>query len=95
MLWRIATVHLEGKGVVESTTKEGNRITLDPLAGAIDLVLGYRNRHKLDKLAQRTGPRLRIVDERSAYFRLKPEEIESLALIPCIKHLLRLLERQA
>ncbi len=40
------------------------------------MVFGYRNLHKMNKLVKRTGPRLRIVDGQSAYFRLEAEEVE-------------------
>jgi transcription-repair coupling factor (superfamily II helicase) len=93
--WQIGTVHLEGKGVQEKTTREGAKmIILDPLAGPIDVVLGYRNRHKMDKLVRRTGVRLRIVDAASAYYRIQPSEVEPLTLFECIKTLLRLPERR-
>ena len=69
------------------------RIVLDPIAGAIDVVFGFRNLHKMNKLVKRTGPRLRIVDDQSAFFRLEAAEVEPLALFECIRHLLRLPER--
>ena len=52
--WQIATVHLESQAASDQQ----------------DVVLGYRNRKRLDKLALRSGGRLRIVDDHSAYFRL-------------------------
>jgi transcription-repair coupling factor (superfamily II helicase) len=78
--WQIATVHLEGKGL------EGGE-------GVVDLVLGYRNRRKIERLAKRADGRLRIVDAQSAYFRLAVEERDQAALYETIKHLLRLPER--
>ncbi len=93
--WQIGTVHLEGKGVREKTSKEGAKIiTLDPLAGPIDVVLGYRNRHKMEKLVKRTGVKLRIVDAVSAYYRLEPNKVGPEALFKCIRELLRLPERK-
>ena len=93
--WQIATVHLEGKGVQEKVNKEGTKsITLDPLAGPIDVVLGYRNRHKMEKLVKRTGVKLRIVDALSAYYRLEPKQVKPLALFESIRELLRLPERR-
>ena len=61
--------------------------------GPIDLVLGYRDRRKIERLANRSGGRLRVVDAASAYFRLEPEEYEPLVLYQAIKHLLRLPDR--
>jgi len=62
-------------------------------AGITDVVLGYRNVRKMERLAARGEGRLRIVDGNSAYFRLRPSEIEPLALYSCLKHLLRFVER--
>ena len=82
-------------GPGEQRARKGAKIImLDPLAGAIDVVLGYRNRHKMEKLVKRTGVRLRIVDAQSAYFRIEPDEVEPLALFECIRKLLRLPERR-
>jgi transcription-repair coupling factor (superfamily II helicase) len=39
-----------------------------------DLVFGYRNKRKADDLEKRSGRRLKVVDERNLYLRLKPEE---------------------
>ncbi len=39
-----------------------------------DLVFGYRNRRKADDLEKRSQRRLKVVDERNLYLRLKPEE---------------------
>src|SRR5262249_36362353 len=63
--WKIADVHLEEPG--EGTT--------DPWY----LVLGYRNERKIKALKLR-DPMVRIVDEKSAYYRLgragrEPEEL--------------------
>jgi transcription-repair coupling factor (superfamily II helicase) len=77
--WQIATVHLEppaGSGQAEFRPT--------------DIVLGYRNRRRIERMAKRSEGRLRIVDASSAYFRLKPSEIEAEALFACLKHLLRL-----
>jgi transcription-repair coupling factor (superfamily II helicase) len=83
--WQIATVHLDGKGV-----KDG---VLDTSLGPVDVVLGYRNPRKVNRLAQRSDGRLRVVDDKSAYFRLTPEETQPEALYACLKHLLRSPER--
>ena len=58
--------------------------------GPIDLVLGFRDPRKIERLANRSEGRLRVVDAASAYFRLKPEEYEPLVLYQAVKHLLRL-----
>jgi transcription-repair coupling factor (superfamily II helicase) len=39
-----------------------------------DLVFGYRNRKKANDLEQRSGRRLKVVDEKNLYLRLRPEE---------------------
>ncbi len=76
--WQLGTVHLEGKGVS------------DPDTGPVDVVLGYRHRKRVEQLAQRSAGRLRVVDAHSAYFRLRPGELEPAALYAALKHLLRL-----
>jgi transcription-repair coupling factor (superfamily II helicase) len=43
-----------------------------------DVVLVYRNRRRIDKLAQLSGRRLRVVDADSAYFRLRGDEPQRL-----------------
>jgi transcription-repair coupling factor (superfamily II helicase) len=55
-----------------------------------DVVLGYRSARLIQRLANRSNGRLRVVDDRSAYFRLKPAETEPLALHATLKTLLRL-----
>jgi transcription-repair coupling factor (superfamily II helicase) len=62
-------------------------------AGATDVVLGYRNVRKMERLARRSEGRLRVVDAGSAYFRLEPSEMDPKPLYACLKHLLRLPER--
>ena len=93
--WQLASVHLEGKGVQPDPGTDGanGAFRFQP-TGPIDLVLGYRNPRKMERLAKRTGPRLRIVDGASAYFRLQPDELEPAQLYACLKHLLRLPERK-
>lgn len=56
----------------------------------IDLVLGYRNRAKIDKLASLSEGRLRVVDAASAYYRLKtPEERSPAGMLAILDSLLR------
>src|SRR5205085_11868305 len=43
---------------------------------AKDLVLTYKSGRLIKKLAERSGPRFRVVDEQSAYWRPRPEEDE-------------------
>ncbi|MDW8264590.1 MAG: transcription-repair coupling factor, partial [Gemmataceae bacterium] len=71
--WQIATLRLE---------------QLSPLA-PIDVVIGFRQPRKIEKLAARSAGRLRVVDGGSAYFRLAPGEQAPEALYACLKHLLR------
>jgi transcription-repair coupling factor (superfamily II helicase) len=73
--WKVATVHLERPA-------EGS-------SGPTDVVLGYRDPKRIKVLAERSKGRLRIVDESSAYFRLRHGEMEPLELYAALKHLLR------
>jgi len=72
--WKIATVHLERP---------------DGPAGPTDVVLGYKDRKRIDALATRSAGRLRVVDDESAYFRLQATELPAAALYECLRHLLR------
>jgi transcription-repair coupling factor (superfamily II helicase) len=74
--WQVATVHLEGPA-------EGS-------VGPTDVVLGYRSTRKIKQLADRSGGRLRIVDESSAYFRLRGPEEPPEALCIVLQELLHL-----
>jgi transcription-repair coupling factor (superfamily II helicase) len=78
--WQVSSVHLEGK----HATSNGETV-----AGPLDVVLGYRGPRRIKQLAERSGGRLRVVDEHSAYFRLEPGEVSPPALYSCLKHLLR------
>jgi transcription-repair coupling factor (superfamily II helicase) len=90
--WQIATAHLEAKSL-EAASADDEPVTL-AATGPIDLVLGYRDGRKIQRLAKRSEGRLKVVDESSAYFRLEPVEHEPLVLYQAVKHLLRLPERQ-
>jgi transcription-repair coupling factor (superfamily II helicase) len=80
--WQVDAVHLEGQGMPANN---------DPLqARVLDVVLSYRSARLVRRLAERSEGRLRVVDEKSAYFRLLPEEREAPALYECLKDLLRL-----
>jgi transcription-repair coupling factor (superfamily II helicase) len=78
--WQIATVHLEGP-------KEAG-------FGPTDVVLGYRSPRKVKRLADRSGGRLRVVDEASAYFRLAATEEGPMELYQTLHELLRPEERE-
>jgi transcription-repair coupling factor (superfamily II helicase) len=96
--WQIASLHLEGNlEHPEEAKGERPRPEAEPQAlqavGRVELVLGYRNPRKIERLAKRSEGRLRIVDAQSAYFRLQVEEYEPLGLYETIKHLLRLPQR--
>jgi transcription-repair coupling factor (superfamily II helicase) len=73
--WQISSVHLEGPA-------EG-------VSGPTDVVLSYRNARRVRALAERSGGRLRVVDDKSAYFRLLPQEMPRPALDATLKELLR------
>src|SRR5262249_17954620 len=86
--WQVTTPDLAGRGL--AATASGAIVTS---VGPVDLVLGYRNPRKLQRLAERSEGRIRVVDESTAYFRLGPEEAEPEGLYATVKHLLRLPER--
>jgi transcription-repair coupling factor (superfamily II helicase) len=55
----------------------------------IDLVLKYRNRRRIGRLADISGKRLRVVDEESAYYRLQAQERTPQRLYGVLKALLQ------
>ncbi len=73
--WHVVSIHLE-------KPPEGT-------VGPTDVVLRYRNPRAVQKLAARSGGRLRVVDAASAYHRLRAVEEPPEALYACLKHLLR------
>jgi transcription-repair coupling factor (superfamily II helicase) len=73
--WKVATVHIDKPA--------------DGVVGPTDVVFGYRNKKRVEELAARSGGRLRVVDEASAYFRPRPDELEPEALYNTLKELLR------
>jgi transcription-repair coupling factor (superfamily II helicase) len=77
--WQIATIHLEGPA-------EG-------MSGPTDVVLGYRGPRHIKRLANRDD-RLRIVDDSSAYYRLKSSEEPPEPLYVVLENLLRLPTRR-
>ncbi len=78
--WQVPTVHLE-------TPPERT-------IGPTDVVLGYRSPRLMQRLAARSAGRLRVVDGKSAYFRLRGDELEPAALYECLQDLLRFPERR-
>ena len=57
--------------------------------GPTDVVLGYRDPKRVQELALRSRGRLRVVDGKSAYFRLRAEEMEPATLYSRLKQLMR------
>jgi transcription-repair coupling factor (superfamily II helicase) len=70
--WQVATVRLE-QATPGSPT---------------DVVLEYRSSRRIKQLAAQSDGRLRVVDEESAYFRLRPGELEPLRLYETLRELL-------
>ncbi|MBO0698230.1 MAG: transcription-repair coupling factor [Zavarzinella sp.] len=54
-----------------------------------DLVLGYRNAKRMGQLIERSGGRLKAIDEKDAYFRLQEGEEEPGRMYEVLKWLLR------
>ncbi|HEX4590766.1 MAG TPA: transcription-repair coupling factor, partial [Gemmataceae bacterium] len=54
-----------------------------------DLVFTYRSARLIKKLAERAGPRLRVVDQKSAYWRLRPGDDEPRTLQGTLSEMLR------
>jgi len=73
--WRVTDVHLEGPPEGLTT-------------GATYLVLGYRSDRKIKELASR-DPELRIVDDRRAYYKLGPNQLDPEALYLLVQRMLR------
>ncbi|MFO0877824.1 MAG: transcription-repair coupling factor [Gemmataceae bacterium] len=73
--WRIADIHLEGPPEGLTT-------------GATYLVFGYKGARKIKELAARE-PELRVVDDRSAYFKLSEKELDAESLYTIVRQLLR------
>jgi transcription-repair coupling factor (superfamily II helicase) len=72
--WQVASIH------VEQSAEVGSHAT--------DVVFNYRNARRMRELVAHSNGRLRIVDEAHAYFRLKREELEPLALYATLQNLL-------
>ncbi|HEV3202781.1 MAG TPA: transcription-repair coupling factor, partial [Gemmataceae bacterium] len=77
--WQVGTVHLEKMSEVTNIT---------------DVVLGCRSPRQIQRLAARSGGRLRIVNSQTAYFRLQSGEMEPMPLYDCLKNLLRFPQRK-
>jgi transcription-repair coupling factor (superfamily II helicase) len=54
-----------------------------------DLVFGYRNPKRMGQLVERSGGRLKAIDEKDAYFRLQEEEDEPGRMYDLLRRLLR------
>jgi transcription-repair coupling factor (superfamily II helicase) len=54
-----------------------------------DVVLTYRSEKRIKQLVDRTGGRLKVVDEQSAYLRLRKGEDETLRLYELLKQVLQ------
>ncbi len=67
--WQIATLHLEGKWDHPAGSAEPQEISA---IGPVDLVLGYRQPRKVERLVKQSEDRLKVVDSQSAYLRLRP-----------------------
>jgi transcription-repair coupling factor (superfamily II helicase) len=72
--WRVSTVRPEGPH--------------DPSLGPTYLVLGYKGERKIKQLAARTSE-LRIVDEKAAYYKLAPNEVNAEGMYKRTRWLLR------
>ena len=53
-----------------------------------DLVFGYRHRKKAEELEKRSGRRVKVVDERNLYLRLKPEDDSPEAMYALLRRVL-------
>ena len=53
-----------------------------------DLVFRYKNRAKAEQLAKRSGGRVKVVDEKAAYLRLRPEEDSPAAMYELLRAVL-------
>jgi transcription-repair coupling factor (superfamily II helicase) len=98
--WQVTSVHLEDQNTkykTQTTNNDQKQIsktkTLEESYRPVDLVLGYRNPRRMERLVKRSEGRLRIVDASSAYYRLRREELEPMALFACLQQLLRIPER--
>ena len=58
--------------------------------GTVDVVLGYRNPRKMERLVRRTGTKLRIVDATTAYYRLEAKDFAAGALFTRLQDVLRM-----
>jgi transcription-repair coupling factor (superfamily II helicase) len=64
-------------------------IHLEKQLETLDVVLGYRTKKRIERLAALANKRLRVVDEVSAYYRLKPPEREPKGIYKVLKTLLQ------
>ncbi len=64
-------------------------LRVETQADKADLVFTYRSPARIEQLSRLSGKRLRIVDERSAYCRLRPEERSAEGIYRLVKTLLQ------
>jgi transcription-repair coupling factor (superfamily II helicase) len=73
--WQLLSLHLEKPP--------------ETSAAPTDVVLGYGSARLIKALAERSHARLRVVDDHSAYFRLKAKEMKAPALYEALRRLFR------
>ena len=54
-----------------------------------DLVFGYRNDKRIAQLANRSAGRLKVIDEKDAYFRVQEGEDEPMRMYEVLRGVLR------
>jgi len=79
--WQIANVRLEGPGAEQMAAGE-------PATRTVDVVCEYRSKRQIGKLAEQCKGRLRVVDDTTAYYRLKGKETEGVGLYKCLRGVL-------
>jgi transcription-repair coupling factor (superfamily II helicase) len=64
-------------------------VTATVLRDGKDLVFSYKNRALAGQLAKQSRGRVKVVDEKSAYLRLQPEEDEPGEMYELVRGILR------
>jgi transcription-repair coupling factor (superfamily II helicase) len=83
--WKIAHVYLEGPNDGAALADHPRAISTGPTY----LMLRYRGERKIRQLVARVGGELRIVDEKSASYKLGPQELAPEALYGVLREMLR------
>src|SRR5262249_44542092 len=82
----------QAEGRLLATPWQVDLIAIEPptegSTGATDVVFHYRNARRVQKLAQKSGGRIRVVDDRTAYWRPTPAELEPLGMYEALRELL-------